>query len=124
MSAEQNKALHQRLFEETFVKHNVAIADEILDPDYVNYDFPAPAPGREGWKLVATMFLSAFPDMQPVVEDIISEGNKVATRGCYTGTTAASLWASQPRASQSASSTSTSGQSRMASSKRTGCRWI
>ena len=84
MSTEQNKALVSRLLSNTF--KNLSIADEILDPNYVNYDFPAPAPGIEGWKMVNQMFISAFGDLQVVIEDEIAEGNKVVSRGYFTGT--------------------------------------
>ena len=53
MSTEQNKILVRRLFEEGFNQQKPQVFDELLDPNYVNYDFPAPAPGAEGFKMVA-----------------------------------------------------------------------
>jgi steroid delta-isomerase-like uncharacterized protein len=84
MSTEQNKAIVRRLFEETFSK-GVDVGDELLHPDYKNHDFPAPAPGIEGWRIVNTMFRTAFPDMRVVIEDEIAEDHKVAARGYFTG---------------------------------------
>lgn len=85
MSTEHNKALVRRLFEESFTK-GTDVGDELLHPNYKNHDFPAPAPGIEGWKMVNSMFRAAFPDMRVVIEDELAEGNKVAARGYFTGT--------------------------------------
>jgi predicted ester cyclase len=52
----------------------------------VNYNFPAPAPGPEGFKQVMGMFFQAFPDVHETAEDIIAEGDRVAVRGYFTGT--------------------------------------
>jgi predicted ester cyclase len=85
MSTEENKALVHRLFD-GFNTGNTQIADDLLHPNYQNHDFPAPAPGIEGWKMVNAMFRTAFPDMRVVIEDEVAEGNKVAARGYFTGT--------------------------------------
>ncbi len=86
MSTEENKALVHRLFEEAFNKKNASVIDELLDPNFVNYDFPAPAPGAEGVKQVTAMFLAAFPDMHVTIEEELAEGDKVITRGYFSGT--------------------------------------
>jgi steroid delta-isomerase-like uncharacterized protein len=85
MGTEANKALVHQLFDETFTAGSDGGAD-LLHPDYINHDFPAPAPGVEGWKMVNAMFRAAFPDMRVVIEDTIAEDNKVAARGYFTGT--------------------------------------
>ena len=86
MSTEQNKAIIRRVFDEIVNKGNLAVADELLAADYVNHDFPAPVPGAEGFKLVTTMFRSAFPDIVVTLEDAFAEGDKVVTRGVFAGT--------------------------------------
>ena len=86
MSTEQNKTIVRRVFDEIVNKGNLGIADELLAADYVNHDFPAPAPGAEGFKLVTTMFRSAFPDIVVTLEDEFAEGDKVVTRGVFVGT--------------------------------------
>ena len=60
--------------------------DEVISADYINHDMPAPAPGPEGFKQVIGMFRAAFPDLHVTVEDVIGEGDKVATRGTMRGT--------------------------------------
>jgi steroid delta-isomerase-like uncharacterized protein len=86
MSTESNKAVIRRIFSEVVTQGNLAAADELLSANYVNHDFPAPAAGGEGFKQVIAMFRSAFPDMAVVVEAELAEGDRVATRGVFTGT--------------------------------------
>ena len=48
MSAEQNKALVRRFFEEVWSKGNVAIVDELLAPEFVDRTLlPGQGPSRE-----------------------------------------------------------------------------
>jgi predicted ester cyclase len=86
MSAEANKALIRRGFEEGINRRNYHIFDEIIAPNYVNHSMPAPAPGSEGFKQVIGTFIAGFPDMQVEVQEMIAEGDKVATRGVLRGT--------------------------------------
>jgi steroid delta-isomerase-like uncharacterized protein len=86
MSADQNKALIHRLFEEGINKGNLGVVDEVIAPNYVNHDLPAPAPGAEGFKQIIAMFRTAFPDLHITDEDVIAEGDKVAKRGEWRGT--------------------------------------
>lgn len=60
--------------------------DQIIGPNYVNHDMPAPAPGPDGLKAVLGAFIQGFPDMHIVLEDKIAEGDLVCTRGYLTGT--------------------------------------
>ena len=47
---------------------------------------PMSSPGPQGLAEVVDGFLSAFPDMQIVIDDAIAEPDKVAGRGHFTGT--------------------------------------
>jgi len=80
------KALHRRGFEEGINQKRLDVFDELIADDYVNYTFPAPAPGREGFKQVMGMFISAIPDMHVTIEEQAAEGDTVASRGTFTGT--------------------------------------
>jgi len=86
MSAETNKSLIHRIFEEGFNQSKPGVFDEIIAPNYVNHDFPTPVPGVAGFKMVAGLFLTAFPDLRATVEGSVAEGDQVATRGYFTGT--------------------------------------
>lgn len=83
---DSNKSIVRRVFEEGINQGNLAVYDEIVGPNYVNHNFPAPVPGPEGFKQVVRWFLAGFPDLQVTVEQTLAEGNDVATRGYYTGT--------------------------------------
>ena len=81
MSAETNKALVRRFYEE-IDKGNLAAMDELVAEGYVNHDpppFPNLSPGRAGLKQAFEIFLRATPGRH-VIEDQIAEGDKVVTR--------------------------------------------
>lgn len=83
MSTEANKALAQRLID-GFNSGNLDVLIELSATDFVNHAAPPGMPTtREGWKEVATMFRTAFPDMHVHVDDMIAEGDQVVMR--YTG---------------------------------------
>jgi steroid delta-isomerase-like uncharacterized protein len=86
MSTEANKNLVRRGFEQGMNRRDLDVFDELLAPNYVNHDLPAPVPGPAGMKQVLTMFTEAFPDMQITLADVLAEGDKVVTRGSWTGT--------------------------------------
>ena len=88
MSAEENKALIRRFTEEVINGKNLAVIDELMTPDYVEHEeLPAGAAGgREAVKQFFGMLFNAFPDLQATVEDIVAEGDRVASRGTWRGT--------------------------------------
>lgn len=86
MSTERNKAIVRRILTEGISSKDLSAFDELLDPVYINYDLPAPAPGPEGFKQVIAMFQAAFPDLRVTVEEELADGDKVVTRGLLTGT--------------------------------------
>ena len=102
MSAEENKAIVRRTFEE-LDKHNLAVLDEVMVPDYVHHDPalpPAMQQGRDNYRQGTAMFYTAFPDLQGTIEDMIAEGNKVASRLTWRGTHQAELLGIPPTGKQ------------------------
>ena len=87
MSAEENKAIMCR-FWEVWEEGDIDRLDELLAPDYVNHTLAAPdlPPGPEGVKEVVRMFRSGMPDLRVNIEDMIAEGDRVATRYALEGT--------------------------------------
>jgi steroid delta-isomerase-like uncharacterized protein len=85
MSTDQNKEIIRRGFEEGINKRNYAYFDETIGENYVNHMMPQ-ATGPEGLKQIVGGFVAGFPDMQITVEDLIAEGDRVATRGFWRGT--------------------------------------
>jgi predicted ester cyclase len=81
MSAEQNKVVVRRWFDEFINKNNMALAEELIDPNYVNHFLPPDAgKGPEAEKQIMVMFFSAFPDLKGTIEDLFAEGDRVAVR--------------------------------------------
>jgi steroid delta-isomerase-like uncharacterized protein len=85
--AEDNKALVWRFVDEVQSRGNIDLIDEICAPEFVNHSAPPGIPAdREGVKAVTAMFRGAFPDSYFTVEDMMAEGDKVATRKTFHGT--------------------------------------
>jgi predicted ester cyclase len=81
MSAETNKALVRRFYEE-IDKGNVDALDELVAADYLDHNpppFPGLLPGREGLKQAFKIFWAATPGYH-VIEDQIAEEDRVVTR--------------------------------------------
>jgi len=87
ISAEENAALYRRWFEEVVSAGDLALADELLAPDYAMH-FPGMAAtvDREGHKQLVMMFRTGFPDWTETVEDVIAAGDKVVIRVTGRGT--------------------------------------
>jgi steroid delta-isomerase-like uncharacterized protein len=84
---ERNKAVVRRFIEEVQNKKNMDVFDELNAPDFVNLSAPPGMPtDREGGKMFLGGFLSAFPDSRVMIDDMIAEGDRVATKKTFTGT--------------------------------------
>jgi predicted ester cyclase len=88
MSAEEYKACVRRIPEEMFNQGNLAVADEVIAPDFIEH-----APLPPGWpsglaavKQYVTTLRAAFPDFRYTVEDEIAEGDTVVLRATARGT--------------------------------------
>jgi predicted ester cyclase len=92
MSAE-NKALARRFLEEVWNQHNLAVAEEIIDPNYVAHDpaTPEDISGIYGFKQFFNLYTSAFPDQRFTILDLIAEGDRVVMRWQVEGTHAGAL---------------------------------
>jgi steroid delta-isomerase-like uncharacterized protein len=88
MSAEENKQIVLRFYDEVWGKGNVDIAFEIFAEDYVRHDLrpSAGAAGPEGQRKIATDFRRAFPDLAMRVDLVLAEDDLVAARWTTTGT--------------------------------------
>jgi steroid delta-isomerase-like uncharacterized protein len=90
LSREEKRNVLKRVSREVFGAGNMASADELISPDFVDHD---PLPGmpadREGFKTVVQMFRSAFPDFEVDLVHTIVDGDKVvdhvASRGTHQG---------------------------------------
>jgi steroid delta-isomerase-like uncharacterized protein len=82
--SEENKALIHRWFEEVWNKGREEAIDEMFAEDGVAHGLADETGealrGTAGFKPFFQKFRAAFPDIEVVVEDTISEGDKVAAR--------------------------------------------
>ena len=86
MSLKENKAIIRGLVE-AFNKHNVALLDEFMAPDFVDApNTPFELRGLERYKEFEAMFIKGFPDYSEIIEEIIAEGDKVWIIQKVTGT--------------------------------------
>lgn len=90
MSAEENKTIVRRLLEEV-MKGNLSVADELIVEDYAQHSVFGIPNGREGFKQFFMAFAAAVPDARFILEDMISEGDRVVTRVTVTGTQTGAL---------------------------------
>jgi steroid delta-isomerase-like uncharacterized protein len=96
MSTEANKALVRRLYEEVFNNRNLALADELIDPQGVNHEAPPGTPpgsdesathaGPESVRQVVGFLSTAFPDFHFTIQELIAEGDVVVMRAIFSGT--------------------------------------
>ena len=85
MSVEANKALIRRYFE-SWNTNDVAVLDEIVAHDVVDHTAnPEQLPGREGFREFYRAWHHAFPGFRAEIEEMIAEGNSVATRWTFSG---------------------------------------
>jgi predicted ester cyclase len=85
MSIEGNKTVVRRYFEGAY--QGDAIVDELIAPDYVGRFPPNPdVRGREAIKQFNRETVTAFPDLQFTLDELIAEGDKVVVRWTMRGT--------------------------------------
>ena len=84
--SEDNKAKMRQFYEEVVQNGNFAMLEELAAPNFVDHN-PAPgqAPGAEGIKQFFTALRAALSDLRVRVEQMISEGDKVAAHVSISG---------------------------------------
>ncbi|HEY7537960.1 MAG TPA: ester cyclase [Gaiellaceae bacterium] len=84
MSPEENKEIVRRAFAplDTILQAH----DEIYGPDWVG-NFPGMPPiDAAGHRAYSEAMISAFPDLERTIVDLVAEGDKVVARWTATGT--------------------------------------
>ena len=87
MSAEENKGIARRYWDEVWSMGNMALVEEIFAPDTL-YHSPGGTTSRgiEARKQTPLRWRTAFPDFRATVEDLFAEGDKVVVRWTVRGT--------------------------------------
>lgn len=87
MNTNNYKEIYQHYIEELWHQKNLAAAENYFAPDYVDHAAPPmQPPGIEGAKFIIGYFLSAFPDVQIQIDDMIVEDDKLVARLSSHGT--------------------------------------
>jgi steroid delta-isomerase-like uncharacterized protein len=86
--SEENKAIVRRLVEDVWNKGHLSVADQLIFANYSHQDNATPdfGSGAESEKKRATLYRTAFPDLQFSIEDIIAEGGTAICRWTSRGT--------------------------------------
>ena len=85
MSTEDLKRNARRYYEEVVNRQKYDLIDELVTSDFYAEAGPEPTHGPKAFKELVKMYEHGFSDTCVVVEDIVSEGDKVIVRGYYTG---------------------------------------
>jgi steroid delta-isomerase-like uncharacterized protein len=85
-SSEQNKAVVRRFVEDVWTNGNVDAIDDLFTEDSVLHDPTGDVRGPAAFKAYNERYLTAFPDLRYVVQDMIAEDDRVAFRARMRGT--------------------------------------
>ncbi len=80
---DENERLIRRWFQEVWNEGRVEAIDELFAPDVVTHGLGPDGgdmAGPEGFKAFHAQFRAAFPNMELTVDDVISQGDRCATR--------------------------------------------
>ncbi|MFM9164355.1 MAG: ester cyclase [Solirubrobacterales bacterium] len=83
MSAEENRELVERFYEEVVNERRLETIDELLTEDFVHNGEQR---GREGQRRTYEAFFAGFPDLRSEVVEIVACGSAVAVHRRWTGT--------------------------------------
>jgi steroid delta-isomerase-like uncharacterized protein len=87
-TTERNKAVARRWSEELWSDGNLAVANEIISPEYIRHDAgdPFPARGPQDVQRIVTMLHAMLPDLKIEIESLVAEGDFVVSRYKATAT--------------------------------------
>jgi predicted ester cyclase len=83
VSAEDNKAVVRRYFEELWNNGELAFIEECIGPD-VTHTWGHET--RASWREAVSAWLTAFPDFRYHVDELVAEGDTVAANTHFTAT--------------------------------------
>lgn len=81
------KAVTRRFYDDLISRGDLELLDELVHDDFIEHEeFPGLPPGKEGLRTFVTLMRDAFPDLDVAIEDMVAEGDKVASRVRFSGT--------------------------------------
>jgi steroid delta-isomerase-like uncharacterized protein len=98
VSAEANAAAAKRVVDEGFNQGRLEVIDELCSPDVVSHDpaEPEDVRGIEAHRERIRAYRTAISDLEVLVEDIVANGDRVATRWRARGTNDGELMGMSP----------------------------
>lgn len=98
MSAEKNKAVVRRFYEEVINGGNLDVVDQIMASHLIDHSpgYPKYRSDPESIKEMVKDYRRAFPDMHDIVEDMMAEGDRVIVRWTGHGTHQGALMGLEP----------------------------
>src|SRR6185437_5675005 len=106
MSQDGNKHVVAEFVERCQNQHDLAFADEVFHPGFVNHyrpggqDIPETARPASGFQAFYGALLRGFPDATMQVNEQLAERDLVATRKTFRGTHLGELWGLPPTGNQ------------------------
>jgi predicted ester cyclase len=93
MTADANRLLARRALEGIYERGDLGLADELIDPAFVDHEpaHPDRPAGPDGVKQTVRELHSAFGELRFEVEDEIAEGDRVVQRVTMRGVHAGAL---------------------------------
>ncbi len=86
-TAAANKELVRRFYKEVYVNWNMAVADEVISPQFTSHDWPEGGPtGPKAFRDYYSAMRSAVADARYEVDDLVAEGDRVVVRWRLLGT--------------------------------------
>ncbi len=86
-TTDDGKKLITTYFEQVWNQGNLGVIEQVTPPVFILHYFGKPdTASYDEHKAVITYWRGALPDYTLVLEDVLSEGNKVAARFSFTGT--------------------------------------
>jgi predicted ester cyclase len=82
----KNMEVQRKFTEEIFNKHNLAMIDSLIAPDYVEHCAAGYPADRAGLKKSFEDFIKAFPDMHEQINFMMADSNTVTLQYTFTGT--------------------------------------
>lgn len=80
MGVAENKAAVQRMFDALNANDLDGVIDAATDDIVVHTAIPGIAPGREGFRDLISLYLSAFPEQHIDLHELVGEGDRVMAR--------------------------------------------
>jgi steroid delta-isomerase-like uncharacterized protein len=76
----RNKETYRRFVDEVINEGKIDVVEQVFSPDYVDHSRPPGAPeGLDGVRAIPAMFRGAFPDLHFTIDQMVGEGDLVAT---------------------------------------------